>query len=41
MLLSDLAQGCELRETGIRENNVELAFLSFDLCEEPIKIGKA
>src|SRR6266850_4689170 len=38
MLLSDLVQGSELRETGIRENNVEPAFLSFDLCKEAIKI---
>src|SRR6267378_5161381 len=38
MLLCYLAQGSELRETGIRENNVEPAFLSFDLCKEAIKI---
>src|SRR6266404_6725697 len=38
MLLGYLAHGCELRETGIRENNVEPAFLSFDLCKETIKI---
>src|SRR5206468_1878392 len=38
MFLSDLVQGSELRETGIRENNVELPFLSLDLCEEAIKI---
>src|SRR5882757_1591286 len=38
MLLGYLAQGCELRETCIRENNVEPAFLSFDLCEEAIQI---
>src|SRR6266446_5979862 len=41
MLLGDLAQGSELRETGIREDNVKLAFLSFDLREEAVKIGKA
>jgi hypothetical protein len=40
MLLSDLAQKGEIRATGIREHNIELALLLFDLCEEAIKIGK-
>src|SRR5712671_419022 len=38
MLLGYLAQGCKLRETGIREDDVDFAFLSFDLCEEAIQI---
>ncbi len=38
MLLSDLAQGGELRATGIREHNIELALLPLDLREEAVKI---
>src|SRR5262249_41707906 len=40
MLLSNLAQGGELRAPGIREHNIERALLLFDLREEPIKIAK-
>src|SRR5712691_3661993 len=40
MLLSDLAQGGELRATGIRKHNIELALLPFDLREETIEIAK-
>src|SRR4030095_9986887 len=39
-LLSYLAEGRILRNTGIREHNIELAFLPLDLCEEAIKIAK-
>src|SRR5258706_6185204 len=38
MLLGYLAQGCELSETGIREDDVDFAFLSLDLGEKAIKI---
>src|SRR5713226_7940351 len=40
MLLSYLSQGSKLRSTGVREHNIELAFLPLDLCEEAIKIAK-
>jgi hypothetical protein len=40
MLLSNLAQEGELRNTGIREHNIELALLPLDLGEEAIKIAK-
>jgi hypothetical protein len=40
MLLSDLAEGGELRATGVREHNIELALLPLDLREEAIKITK-
>src|SRR5205823_14163451 len=32
--------GAYFRNTRIREHDIELAFLSFDLCEEAIKIAK-
>src|SRR6266403_874606 len=38
MLLGYPVQGCELRETCIREDDVDFAFLSFDLGEEAIEI---
>jgi hypothetical protein len=38
ILLRDLAHGGELRATGIREHNIELAFLALDLCEEALQI---
>src|SRR3989442_5321818 len=40
VLLSDLAQGCKLGPTGIREDNIQLALLALDVCEEPIKIAE-
>src|ERR1700720_4591450 len=40
MVFSYLSQGSKLRSTGIREHNVELAFLPLDLCEEAIKIAE-
>jgi hypothetical protein len=40
MLLSYLAEGGEARDTGVGEDNVELALLPFDLCEEPMEIAK-
>src|SRR5713101_57095 len=40
MLLSYLSQGSKLRCTGIREHNIELAFLPLDLCKEAIKIAE-
>jgi hypothetical protein len=41
MLLGDRAQGGKHRNTGICENDVELAFLSIDLDEEAIEVAKA
>src|SRR3989454_5032731 len=40
MLLSYLAEGSILRRPGIREDNIELALLPLDLCEETIEIAK-
>src|SRR5438093_522748 len=40
VLLRYLAEGGILRNTGIREHNVEPALLPFDLCEEAIQIAK-
>src|SRR5947209_19321750 len=40
MLLSYFAEGSILRNTCIREHNVQLALLPLDLCEEAIKIAK-
>src|SRR5437016_4857294 len=40
MLLSYFAEGSILRNTCIREHNIELALLPLDLCEEAIKIAK-
>ncbi len=39
-LFGDLAEGGILRNTSIREENIELALLPFDLCEEAIKIAQ-
>ena len=40
MLLSYLAEGGILRNTGVREYNIELAFLLLDLREQAIKIAQ-
>src|SRR5207245_1130317 len=40
VLLSDLAQGCKLGPTGIREDNIQLGLFALDVCEEPIKIAE-
>src|SRR5438093_4651080 len=40
VLLSYRTQGGILRNTGIREHDIELALLPLDLREEPIKIAK-
>jgi hypothetical protein len=40
VLFGYLAEGSNLRPTGIREHNIELALLSLDLREEVIKIAK-
>src|SRR5437870_12662227 len=40
MLLSYFAEGSILRNTCIREHNVQLALLPLDLCEEAIEIAK-
>jgi hypothetical protein len=40
VLLGYIAEAGKLRPTGIREDNVELAFLPLDLCEEAIKIAE-
>src|SRR5262249_33374611 len=40
VLLSYLAQRGKLRNTGIREHDIELALLSLDLSEETIKIAQ-
>src|SRR6266436_173856 len=40
MVFSYLSQGSKLRSTGIREYNIERAFLPLDLCEEAIKIAE-
>src|SRR6266404_4418320 len=40
MLLGDLAQKGKIGGTGIREHDIELPLLLFDLCEEPIEIVK-
>jgi hypothetical protein len=39
-LLTDLAEGRNIPNTCIREDNIELAFLPLDLCEEAIQIAK-
>jgi hypothetical protein len=40
VLLGYVAQGGHRHNTGIRENNIELSLLPFDLSEEPIQITK-
>jgi hypothetical protein len=40
MLFRNRAQEGELRNPGIREDNIELALLPLDLGEEAIQIGK-
>src|SRR5205807_3956354 len=40
VLLGDRAEGGILRNTGIREHDIELALLPLDLCEEAIEIAK-
>lgn len=40
VLLSYGAEGGDLRNSGIREHNIELSLLPLDLSEEAIKIAK-
>src|SRR2546426_3557400 len=40
VLLGYLAEGRILRNTGVREHNIELALPPLDLCEEAIKIAE-